>query len=299
MQKIGSWRRFQPRLRGRLNDATIYEAQSVYAQARHLAIETLQAVTSRRYRPDDPIKRSVRASAKLRDKRADDSASRLALLILQAPSAVRAQREMDKHRGGYKNRQARLFELIDFNDTFVETVLSLSPKDKTTFVDRLKMEIDFMCDHLGTPTLSDKQYEAIVHGLSREIAVFEGARKLGYIARMTSRVQDAKGVDMVLTDPETKKSLGIDIKTRSAYHFRLINLQRQKRIDEARRLECELAGFCTVTSKHRGASETLLFRIATDDLGPIENFAFRDVAALGAHLANAFSHHGKYLVGTD
>lgn len=300
MQKIGSWMRFRPTLRGSLNDTTVYEHDSIYAEARSIALDVLRSSGSRRYKPDSSLKRSARAVAKLRDKKSLQPSHLLAALVLQAPGAARAQREMDAHRGGYKNRQARLFELIDFNDTFVDTVLAIDDETRVTFVERLKAEIDFMCEYLHVDSFNTKQYEAIVHGLSREIAVFTGVKKLGYLARMTSRVQDAKGVDMIVTDPDTKKSLGIDIKTRSAYHFRLINLKRQNRINEEQRLACELAGFCTIVRKNtQGTSETLLFRIATADLGKITHFRFENLEPLRDHLARAFHDHGKYVIGSD
>src|SRR5690606_30984045 len=101
--------------------------------ARGVVLESLREVKSHRYKPDHPLQRSSRAAAKLRARSIHDKVHLLALLILQAPGAARAQREMDGHRGGYKNRQARLYELIDFNDTFVDTVLSLNEEERQTF----------------------------------------------------------------------------------------------------------------------------------------------------------------------
>src|SRR5690606_279189 len=106
----------------------------------------------------------------------------LASLILQAPNAVRAQREMDRRHGGYNNRQARLFELIDFNDTFVDTVLSLDEPLLTDFTQRLWHEIDIFCNAQRVDSFSLRQFDAIVHGLSREIAVYRGAKREGYLA---------------------------------------------------------------------------------------------------------------------
>ncbi len=298
MQRVGTWKRFRPKLRGQLSDATVYESQddSIYAAARRLALEAVGQAKSGRYKPDSALKRCARAVARLRDRHVEDSEHLLALLILQAPGAVRAQREMDRHRGGYKNRQARLFELIDFNDTFVDTVLSLSETERTTFTDRLKAEIDYFCNYMHVPTLSDKQYEAIAHGLSREIALFIEAKRLGYQARMTSRSQDAMGIDMIITDPATKKSIGIDVKTHSAFHWRMVDLQRRNRLSEEERLQCELAGFCGITNgKGDRAVNTVLFRVATDRLGPIHHYRFVDSDPVAQLLRQALKYHGTYL----
>lgn len=290
------WRRFRPRLTGRLSDPVLYQPESLYGEARQVVTSALHA-TRNKVRRDDSYKHTARAAKLLREHDNRQPAHLLALLILQSPVAAKAQNEMDKKRGGYKNHQARLFELIDFNDAFVSTVMALPEAELAGFNIGLQAELIEFGRRMRVPSFTAKQFEAITHGLSREIAVFRGAKKLGYLTRMTSRVQDARGVDMIITDPETKKSLGVDIKTRSSFHFRLLNLQRQRRIDEEQRLACELAGFCTINyqTAHE-KSETVLLRIATRELGPIEDFDFIDLAPLAQHLANAFKHHGKYLI---
>lgn len=281
-----------------MQDPVMYAPDSLYAQARQIANNALHA-TRNKVRRDDSYKHSSRAVKLMNQRDTRDAPHLLALLLLQSPVAARAQYEMDKRSGGYKNHQARLFELIDFNDTFVSTILAFPEPELDGFNEALRSELTAFSRQMRTANFSDKQLEAITHGLSREIAVYRGARRLGYLARMTSRVQDAKGVDMIITDPETKKSLGIDVKTRSSFHFRLINLQRQRRIDEQQRLACEEAGFCTVKydrNSNSQQSDTVLFRIATRELGPIANYSFGDLGPLSQHLANAFEHHGKYIV---
>lgn len=293
MQTVGTWKRFHPALRGRLDDVTVYEPESLYGSARRIVDSALHETRHR----GGPLKRTQQAVSYLKQHPTQKSEYLLALLILQAPAAARAQRDMDRHRGGYKNRQARLFELIDFNDTFVDTVLTLDSKQLETFTDRFRAEVDTFCQRVGVEPFSDKQFEAIVHGLSREIAVFRGAKELGYHARMTSRVQDSMGVDMIITDPEQKKSLAIDVKTHSSFHFRLLDLQHQSRIDEQRRMQCELAGYCFIRNgSGPRAVDTILLRIATDRLGSIHHYRFVDLAAFGELLAHAIKDHGKYIV---
>lgn len=291
------WQRFRPKTRGAISDKTVYEPESLYARARSIVDETMRLARTGPQGRRDGVKRATRAARMLKERDSHDSVHLLARLILQAPGAVKAQREMDSRHGGYKNRQARIFELIDFNDTFVDTVFSLHDHDLVVFPERLQAEIERFCTHLHVPSFSEQQFEAIVHGLSREIAVYRALRRAGYVVRMTSRVQDAMGIDMVVTDPDTKRSINVDVKTRSAFHFRLLDLQRQARIDEERRLECELAGFCAIRNGHGDqAVETVLLRIATDDLGAIRNFDFVDSEPLLELVGRALDSEGKYVI---
>lgn len=288
------WYHFRPRTRGPLDDPTAYQPGSLYAKARQIVDEALRQTKPRLARHADVYQQTAEAVKSLRNRDSHESAYLLAALILQAPNAARAQREMDQHHGGYRNREARLFELIDFNDTFVDTVLSLDAEILTEFNERLKVEINRFCSQLHVAGFDDHQYEAITHGLSREIAVYRAARSVGYIAHMTSRAQDAMGVDMVITDPETKKSINIDVKTHSAFHFRLIELEHQHRMDENKRYHCEMAGYCVVQNGHGDqAVETVLLRIATEILGEIHNFAFVDTGPIATLLASALHDHGR------
>lgn len=298
MVRLGRWQRFRPReRRGALDDVTMYEQNTVYAKARSIIDEAMHEARS--LKPNRSLKRIIRA-AKIVKTRSDQNRLPeyfLASLVLQAPNAVKAQREMDRHHGGYNNRQARLYELIDFNDTFVDTVLSLPESELADFTNRFWHELEVFCTNQRVDNFSIKQFDAIVHGLSREIAVYRGAKKEGYLARMTGRSQDAMGVDMIITDPQTKKSIGIDIKTRSAFRWRLVELQRRRRLDEEKRLECELAGFCTMRNgKGNNSVDTVLFRVDTGRLGKITHYAFEDTAPLGVAIADALENHGLYVV---
>lgn len=296
ISRAKKWQRFRPRTRGALDDPTAYEPDSLYASARRIVEETLRGAKPR-FGRHDAYQQTAEAVKHLASREPREPAYLLALLILQAPNAARAQHEMDEHHGGYRNREARLFELIDFNDTFVNTVLSLAPSELNTFSERLRVELDRFCDQLHVAGFSEHQFDAIVHGLSREIAVYLAARQLGYIAHMTSRVQDAMGIDMVITDPETRKSINIDVKTHSAYHFRLIELEHQHRLDEGKRYQCEMAGFCAVVNGHGDqAVHTVLFRIATDRLGEIRDFSFVDTGPVAALIAQALKSHGHHIV---
>ncbi|PID32735.1 hypothetical protein CR956_00885 [Candidatus Saccharibacteria bacterium] len=289
------WKRFRPKHKGNLHDHTSFEVDTIYTRAREIVDEAMQSVRSGRG-SRGRLKRINEALHKLVKHNSPDPEYRLARLILRTPGAVRAQMEMDKHQSGYSDYKTRLFELIDFNDAFDDTVLSLPEELLSDFPERLKNEMEVFCRDNHTEMFSDRQYEAIVYGLSREIALYRGAKKLGYQVRMTSRVQDAMGVDMVITDPQTKKSINIDCKTRSSFHFRLIKLLHKHRINEGERLRCELSGFCKVRNKRdNGYLETVLFRLSDEELGGIENFDYIKIDPLAKQIRKALEEHGVYI----
>ncbi|HTK39355.1 MAG TPA: hypothetical protein VL362_00650 [Patescibacteria group bacterium] len=292
MAQTVTWHRFRPRLRGRLDDATLYEEASVYLKAREIMELALREASRR----GSALTRNEQAVHYLKQHLTNQPEYLLATTILLAPAAAEAQRQMDKHQGGYKNREKRLFELIDFNDSFVDTVLALDKTTLETFTVRFRTEVDAYCERCGVSPFDDKQFDAIVHGLSREIAVYRAAEQLGYRVKMTSRVQDSMGIDMIITDPASKKSLNIDVKTHSSFHFRLLDLEHQRRIDEQKRLDCELAGYCTIRNgNNRHSVETMLLRIATDRLGPIRHYEFVDTTEFAKLLHSAIEHQGRYL----
>ncbi|MGB2787435.1 MAG: hypothetical protein WBB94_03580 [Candidatus Saccharimonadaceae bacterium] len=203
-------------------------------------------------------------------------------LALQAPRAAKAQQEMDKHPHGYSDKNARLYELIDFNDTFVATVLTLPVGYADGFVEMAKQLMDKFCRQAAARCFSNQQYEAIVHGLSREIAVYRGAVEQGFAAEMTPRSVDALGVDMVISDTEKNIGVNIDVKTRSSYHYRLLDLMHEGRIDQWRVENGERQGFCPVVNEHdNGAVLVYLLRIDHAEIGEIRNFSFVDSSKLG------------------
>jgi len=244
---------------------------------------------------NDAIKRLLAKAEQYHDgERSETIASTwIALCVLQSPRAARAQVQMDKHHGGYKERKARLYELIDFNDAFVSSVLALPEEYLAEFNERLFTEMARFCKKLRVNSFNEAQFEAINHGLSREIAVYRGAIAEGLGAQMTNRVQDAKGVDMIITDPHTHRSINIDCKTSSSFHFRLVDRHRQGRMDEQDKVRCEAQGYCTTTNgKHEYAVEVVLVRIDTELLGKIHDFTFTDTSRLGMLLRSALEDHG-------
>lgn len=261
------WRRFLPKKKPHLVPA----GHDVFAAARQTISQLPMTSIS-----------SLDSLIQLRRETAQTAVDWLVLLILQAPRAAIAQVMMDKHPHGYKDHDKRLYELIDFNDTFVETVLLMAEADLATFVEKLRTEIDHFCHTLRTQSFSDEQYEAITHGLSREIAVYAAAKKHGFEVAMTSRAADAFGIDMQIRDSESGRYINVDCKTGSAFHFRLKDLVHEGRVSPSHMLDAETKGYWEITNRHddKRRVRIILLRIDQDELGLITAFRFQDETIL-------------------
>ncbi len=197
------------------------------------------------------------------------------LVLLQTPRAALAQVQMDTHKHGYHNREKRLYELIEFNDTFVDYVLMTPHEQLPGLAERLKKDMTDFCERLRTPMFTDDQYDAIVRGLSREIAVYRTARYHKFDARMTSRADDAFGIDLIITQPETGKVLNIDCKTPPSYRHRMEDMVQHGRISENDLRRGDADGFLTVMQRRGEESiPVTLFCILPDRLGEISDFTF-------------------------
>lgn len=233
---------------------------------------------------DDAIIRAIQ-STRDRAVATNDSLWWCVALILQAPRAAVAQEQMDKHPRGYHNKQERLFELIDFNDTYVSAVLSLPEQGIATFADEAKKAMDEFCKQLRTRCFSNEQFEAITHGLSREIAVYRGAKREGYGVHMTNRVDDALGIDMVITDPGTGQSINVDVKTHSAFYYRLRDLTREGRLTTEEAAHAEDVGYAWIVNGDESRQERIvLFRLDQQTYGNIQNFTLESTTILGQKL---------------
>lgn len=213
------------------------------------------------------------------------------LLVLQTPRAALAQAEMDGHPHGYRDREKRLYELIDFNDTFVAAVLAQPSARLSGFNERMKTAMKNFCAFQKTLMFSDEQFEAIVKGLSREIAVYLGARREGFMVEMTSRTVDAFGVDMVITDPRTRETLNIDCKTPSAFRYRLEELEKEGRISTEQLLKADEDDFVIVTNRYNDERVPVtILCVRPEHLGEIVDFRFVDTRPLGDMLRSIFVH---------
>lgn len=278
------WHRFKPHIIQR----ALTPALRVQTPLWQIAREQVDAIVPGRHLHQDVVRHEIE---RLRSQAEATNNSTLwcASLILQAPNAALAQEQMDRHPYGYHNKQARLFELIDFNDTFVSAVLSVSTADRVTFVAEAKRAIDAFCKQVRTRCLSDEQYEAIVHGLSREIAVYLGVQTEGYNVQMTNRVDDAFGIDMVITDPRNGQSINVDCKTHSAFYYRLKDLMHEGRLTVEQAGIAEDNGYVWIVNHDGVRSERIvLWRIDEQTYGNIQDFSFVNTVQLGEHLSRIF-----------
>lgn len=219
-----------------------------------------------------------------------DAAALFALLVLRGPLATRAQEQMDKHPQGFRNKEARVLELIDFNDAFVSTVLALREEERVGFVQQMQHEIAQFCKQVGARMFSDEQWDAITRGLSREIAVYLGAIKEGFHVRMTSRREDAMGVDMVIMDRDSGRSLNVDVKTPSSYRYRLQDLVREGRMSEQAAAQADIDGYAKEINGHGDdAVRVTLMRVDPNEVGDIEGFEFVRPDMLARQLRELFA----------
>ena len=298
------WRRF-----GRyVEKRRAYKLTKSLSQSAIFAIVTEElrndvAIPKRRWQQhtDFSYLRPMIESARERIKFAEQSnecdsiaAAWLRLLVLQAPHAVQAQAQMDKHKHGFHNKSVRVLELIDFNDAYVSTVLAMPGEHLHTFNDDLKHFIDWFCKRVGSYSFSDEQFEAITHGLSREIAVYNAVRFADYDARMTNRIEDAFGIDLQITELSTKRKINVDTKTNSAFRYRLIELLHEGRLSEA---DVELAdnrGFVAVINTHDNQKvRVILWRIDHATLGNIIDFKFERTDTLISELKLILNEYGE------
>lgn len=222
------------------------------------------------------------------------AAAWLYALVLQAPRAAVAQEAMDEHPHGYHNKEHRLYELIDFNDAFDSAVIALPQELLPHFAARAKVLMDEMCQKVGTRCFSNEQYHAIVHGLSREIAVYLGVKKEGFEAELTNRRDDAFGIDMRILDPKTMKSVNVDIKTRSSYFYRIKELEREGRLSEEGFLMADRNGFTAVMNGHGSEQrQVVTWRIDHAVLGDVVDFQFADTKLLAETLRVIMLRYGE------
>lgn len=218
----------------------------------------------------------------------------LMTLALQAPQAASAQRQMDAHPHGYKAKNERLFELIDFNDAFVSAVLALPETEFSRFENEAERLLQWFCKRVGVKSFSTEQYHAIVQGLGREIAVYKGVQAEGFQAAMTNRVSDALGIDMIISDPESGKSVNIDCKAPSSYRHRVYNLLHEGRLSEEEVDAADQLGYIAELNGHGNQkAEVIVWRISTDEYGPIHSFHFDSTRQLGKAIHKIIETYGE------
>ena len=283
------WRRFRPQLvvaplPYHTVPARKMGEQPLIEQAVHLVSEYLKKNTTLDRAIDLLKNQLIIASTPVR---------LVALALLLTPQASRAQAMMDAHKHNFHDRKARLFELIDFNDSFVAAVLSINADELDGFSDAFRSAQEAFAKKHKTPLLSEGQWHAIEHGLSREVAVYFAALHAGYEALMTSRVDDAFGVDMQVRDRATGSYVNIDCKTHSSFFFRLKELVRERRLTPEQAVHAQDVGYCEIENcRDDICVKVVLLRIDHTILGDIVNFRFVDERATVERLAEIIGHYG-------
>jgi len=219
----------------------------------------------------------------------------IAAILAQAPRASLAQVQMDAHPHGYHDKHARLLELIDFNDAVDSTVIALEPERRREFSERMKQASDRMCKRVGAPCFTNDQWDAIMRGLGREIAVYIAAKNHGFYVYMTNRNQDALGIDLQVQDPESHRYVNLDIKAPSAFRYRLEQLVKENRMTEKQLLEADEKSYASVINGHgKHRVNVVLLSTLPDKFGEVDNFEFLDSTPMRDMLNHLIQEYGLY-----
>lgn len=295
---IRGWRRFRPHVTVRpeavSTDLALAARGIIERACRELGLK-LKRLSPERLEPVVELLHARTAYRMGAVAHPDYAATQFALLIMQAPGAVRAQVQMDHHPHGYLNKQERLYELIDFNDSYVSTVLALPESQRHDFEVLARHEMARFCAQIQSPMFREEQFEAITKGLSREIAVYLGALHAGYAVEMTSRAEDAMGVDMTITEPEHGRVINIDCKAPSAYRYRLQDLVREGRMSEAEADRADVRGFAhELNGRGDEQVSVTLMRVDSNEVGEIVDFSFVEPEKLAIRLRAMFASVSQY-----
>lgn len=269
--KRHGWRRFRPRL---MTNSYVYSDAAVYG--RGTALEKALRLAEIYTQQNPTIEQAV-DQLKTKVSLATSPVRLLALALLLTPQASRAQAMMDAHKNNFHDRKSRLFELIDFNDAFVAAVLSLDKSEEAGFAEHFRAAQKTYAKKHKTPLFTEGQWSAIVHGLSRETAVYFAAQNAGFDVIMTTRTDDAFGVDMQIRERGNGAYINVDCKTHSSFFFRLKELVRQKRLTQDEAIKAQETGYCLIENcRDYSCARVVLLRIDHTMLGDIVDFRFAD-----------------------
>ncbi len=288
LQKVVLWRRFRPQFGGSYGRQSSQNEQDVYAGALRVVERAMPHRRPKAARLDALIKH-FRAQAEQSGRPLDWLVS----LYSQAPRAAAAQQQMDQHPYGYHDKKARLYELIDFNDTFVAAILAMDQSQRAQFVTRAKQGCDSVCYQARGPLFSDAQWRAIVRGLTREIAVYQAARDRGFDATMPNRTGDAIGIDLQVRDPESGRYINIDVKTPSSFRRRLEELVQEGRLTDTELLQADTRSYVIEHNGHSpGAVEVIVLCMLPDKFGEFGDFRLLNSEPMRQMLNFLIREHG-------
>ena len=217
----------------------------------------------------------------------------LVALLSQAPRAVLAQLQMDQYPHGYRNKQERLFELIDFNDTLIGTILAMNSDDRRQFRTRVKQAADRVCQRVGAPCFTNEQWDAIIRGLTREVAVYTAAKESGFHAWLTDRAHDALGIDLQVQDPEDGRYINIDVKTPSSFRHRMEQLVKENRLTERELLIGDERQYIIEKNGHgKDKVDVIVLCILPDAFGDLVDWKFVNSEPMRHKLNQLIRDHG-------
>ena len=219
----------------------------------------------------------------------------LVALLAQAPRAVLAQMQMDNYPHGYRNKQERLYELIDFNDTLIGTILAMGDGARRQFRSRVKEAADRVCHRVGAPNFTNKQWDAIIRGLTREVAVYTAAKESGFNAWLTDRAHDALGIDLQVQDPEDGRYINIDVKTPRSFRHRMEQLVKEKRLTERELLIGDERQYI-IEKNGRGKNrvDVIVLCILPDAFGDLIDWRFVNSEPMRHKLNQLIRDHGVH-----
>lgn len=291
LRKLSTWHHYRPR---RLIGSAPYAPPQPTIK-RDMYTEVLAYVEKRMPRRHAQASQLAGIAKQLRNRALVSNRPQdwLAALYAQAPGAAAAQQQMDLHPYGYHDKQARLFELIDFNDTFVGTILAMDQAMRARFVTQAKLGCDSICYQTRSPLFTDDQWVAIVRGLTREIAVYQAARDRGFDAVMPNRTGDAIGIDLQVRDPESGRYINIDVKTPSSFRRRLEELVQEGRLTDSELMDADARSYAIEHNGHDGgAVEVILLCMLPDKFGEFGDFRLLNSEPMRQMLNFLIREHG-------
>lgn len=222
-----------------------------------------------------------------------DSTEGLVALLSQVPRAVLAQLQMDKYPHGYRNKQERLYELIDFNDTLISTILVMDDEHRKQFRERVKQAADRVSKRVGAPCFTNEQWDAIIRGLTREVAVYSAAKESGFNAWLTDRAHDALGVDLQVQDPEDGRYINIDVKTPSSFRHRMEQLIHEHRLTENELIIGDQQNYIIENNGHgKHKVQVIVLCILPDMFGDLVDWRFVNSEPMRHKLNRLIRDHG-------
>jgi hypothetical protein len=110
---------------------------------------------------------------------------------------------------------------------------------------------------------------------------------------MTSRAQDALGIDLQIRDPETRRYINIDVKTPSAFRHRLQRLVQEDRMTPREQLIADEQSYAIQVNGHGDQrAEIVLLCILPDLFGDLADFRFVDEVPMRDRLNMLIQQHG-------